>query len=145
MTMVVGPPAPVSQTGEIPSEMLWRWSVAEYHRLISEGWLTDSVELLDGLLVRKMAKNPLHTLTNELARLALEGCLPSGWCVNAQQPVTTATSEPEPDLSVVRGDRRQYRERHPGPEDLALVVEVSDTTLDRDQGTKRRLYAAAGI
>jgi Uma2 family endonuclease len=45
----------------------------------------------------------------------------------------------------VRGDTRQYLDRHPGPQDLALVVEVADTTLQRDRELKKRLYASAGI
>ncbi|NJN19604.1 MAG: Uma2 family endonuclease [Oscillochloris sp.] len=58
---------------------------------------------------------------------------------------TTADSEPEPDIVVVRGDRRDYPDRHPGPAEIGLVVEVSDTTLQRDRTIKQRLYAAAGI
>jgi Uma2 family endonuclease len=63
----------------------------------------------------------------------------------AQEPITTADSEPDPDVMVVRGARRNYRERHPGPGDVGLVVEVADTTLQRNRGVKLRLYAAAGI
>ncbi len=46
---------------------------------------------------------------------------------------------------VVRGDTRQYLDRHPGAEDIALIVEVSDTTLQRDRTVKKRIYARAGI
>ncbi|MFQ5859485.1 MAG: Uma2 family endonuclease, partial [Anaerolineae bacterium] len=46
---------------------------------------------------------------------------------------------------VVRGDTRQYLDRHPGPQDLALVVEVADTSLQRDRTFKKRVYALAGI
>jgi Uma2 family endonuclease len=65
--------------------------------------------------------------------------------VDAQEPITTESSEPEPDVVVVRGDRRLYRDRHPGPGDLALVVEVADATLARDRGSKKRVYAQAGL
>lgn len=54
-------------------------------------------------------------------------------------------SEPEPDITVVRGDRRDYADRHPGPEDIALIVEVSDSTLNRDQTAKKKVYALANI
>jgi hypothetical protein len=46
---------------------------------------------------------------------------------------------------VVRGDTRQYLDRHPGAEDIALIIEVSDTTLQRDRTVKKRIYARAGI
>jgi Uma2 family endonuclease len=119
--------------------------VAQYHEMIRAGILTDEdpVELLEGWLVVKMPKNPPHRLATELTREALGQRLPAGWHVQSQEPVTLADSEPEPDALVVRGDRRQYGDRHPGPQDLALVVEVADTTLARDRGVKKRLYAEA--
>ena len=46
---------------------------------------------------------------------------------------------------IVRGETRDYRDRHPGPEDVALIVEVADSTLERDRGVKRMVYARAGI
>jgi Uma2 family endonuclease len=54
-------------------------------------------------------------------------------------------NEPEPELSVIRQDTTAYNDRHPGPEDLLLVVEVSDTTLRTDLVLKARLYALTGI
>jgi len=46
---------------------------------------------------------------------------------------------------VVRGHRRDYRDRHPGPHDVAVVIEVSDTTLQRDRTLKKPIYARGGI
>ena len=54
-------------------------------------------------------------------------------------------NEPEPDLSVVRGESDDYTDHHPGPADIALVVEVADSSLSRDRGEKRDNYARAGI
>lgn len=62
-----------------------------------------------------------------------------------QEPITTADSEPEPDLSVVIGSPRDYFLRHPQPAEIALVVEVSDATLAQDRTLKKKLYAAAAI
>jgi Uma2 family endonuclease len=131
----------------VPDAPIWRLSVAQYHQMVQSGILTDDdpVELLEGWLVTKMPRNPPHRLATQLLREALAGLVPSGWFVDAQEPITTTDSEPEPDVVVVRGDRRDYRERHPGPDDLGLVVEVADTTLQRDRGPKQRLYASAGI
>jgi Uma2 family endonuclease len=115
--------------------------------MIQAGILTDDdpIELLEGWLVAKMPKNPRHRLVTQLLREALARLLPAGWYVDAQEPITTEDSEPEPDIAVVRGERRDYADRHPGPQDLALLIEVADTTLQRDRTLKKRLYARAGI
>lgn len=135
------------QPAAVSTEVIWRFSVDQYHAMIRAGILTedDPVELLEGWLVTTMPKNPPHSVVTQLTREALAPILPSGWYVDAQEPITTADSEPEPDVVVVRGDRRQYLNRHPGPQDVALVIEVADSTLQRDRVLKKRLYAAAGI
>lgn len=140
------PPASENST-LVPIDVIWRFSIDQYHAMIRAGILTedDPVELLEGWLVTKMPKNPHHRVATRLIRQALEGIIPTGWYVDTQEPLTTADSEPEPDVMVVRGETRQYLDRHPGPQDVALVVEVADSTLQRDRLLKKRLYAAAGI
>jgi len=136
------PPPPVS----LP-ESVWRFSVDEYHKMIEAGVLKedDPVELLEGILVTKMAKNPPHSLVTQLTRDALARLVLLGWFINAQEPITLADSEPEPDIAVVRGERREYAGHHPSAQDTTLVIEVADTSLSRDRGLKKRMYAAAGI
>ncbi len=131
----------------IPTEPIGRLSVDHYHAMIQAGILTDDdpIELLEGWLVVKMTKNPPHRVVTGLIRQALEHTLSNGWYVDSQEPITTNDSEPEPDVVVVRGARLDYLDRHPGPEDVALVVEVADATVKRDRGTKKRVYARAGI
>lgn len=126
---------------------LWRLSVDQYHQMIEAGILTDDdpVELLEGLLVQKMSKNPPHRMSTFLVRRMLERLLGDAWYIDSQESVTTADSEPEPDVTVSRGSVFTYAERHPGPADTALLVEVADATLHRDRGRKKRLYARAGI
>lgn len=130
-----------------PVTDLWRLGVGQYHAMVEAGILTaeDPVELLDGHLVVKMPKKPPHTAATYLVRKALERLVPRGWLVYVQEPVTLEESEPEPDVHVARGGPRQYLTRHPGPADVGLVVEVADTSLARDRGLKKRLYAEAGI
>ena len=131
----------------IPEAPIWQLSISQYHQMIRSGILTDDdpVELLEGLLVTKMPKNPPHRLANELAREALARLIPTGWHINTQEPITTEDSEPEPDLAIVQGERRQYRDRHPGAGEIAVVIEVADATLLNDRKLKKRLYARAGI
>jgi len=124
-----------------------RLSVEKYHEMIRQGILTanDRMELLDGILVSKMTTKPPHRLATQLIREALDRILPEGWHVESQMPVTLATSEPEPDGMVVRGKPRDYGDRHPSPQEVALVVEVADATLLTDRALKKALYAQAGI
>jgi len=104
----------------------------------------DRVELLEGRIVAKMNHNPLHDGTVQLVDEAISDRLPRGYKVRIQSSVTTSDSEPEPDVALVRGAIRDFLSRHPGPSDLALVVEVAETSLRCDRA-KRRLYARAGI
>jgi len=131
----------------VPTQPIWRLTVTQYHQMICAGILTedDPVELLEGWLVTKMPKNPPHTVSTQATGDVLARIVSDGWFVNRQEPITTDDSEPEPDVTVVRGDRRNYRERHPGPNDVGLLVEVAAASLERDRGPKKRLYASAGI
>ncbi|MEG3875753.1 Uma2 family endonuclease [Microcoleus sp. herbarium7] len=131
----------------VPTESIWRFSVAQYHQMIRLGILTDNdpVELLAGWVIQKMPKNPPHRAATKLTRNALEAIVPLGWYVDAQEPITLEDSEPEPDVVIVRGNTRDYLDRHPGSQDLALVVEISDSTLERDRTLKKTLYARAGM
>jgi Uma2 family endonuclease len=130
-----------------PVNLLVRFSVDQYHEMIHKGILAEdqSVELLDGWLTEKMPKNPQHRVATRLTREALERILPADWYVDSQEPITLANSEPEPDVVVVRGYTRHYLDRHPGPDNVGLVVEVADASLEHDQTLKLRLYAEAGI
>lgn len=124
-----------------------RFSVDEYHRLTELGILTedDNLELIEGYLVLKMARNPPHDGTVHRALKQLTRILPAGWDVRVQSAVSLPESEPEPDLAVVRDDPLEYTNRHPGPADIGLVIEVSDSTLLGDRADKGRIYARAGI
>lgn len=130
----------------LPPLPVARFSVEQYHRMIASGAFTedDQLELIDGWVVRKMAKGPGHEYATGQLEDFLRRQLPSGLHVRNQAPVTLARSEPEPDLAVVRGGRDTYRDRHPGAPDVLLVIEVSDTSLEVDR-LKGGTYASAAI
>ncbi len=123
-----------------------RMSVQRYHELVRVGAFTehDRVELLNGVVTEKMSKNPPHRTATRKIDLRLSSLVTGAWHVQNQEPVTLQTSEPEPDVTVVRGRLDDFSTRHPGPDDLAMVVEVSDTSLVTDR-FKAEIYAAAGI
>src|SRR5206468_585277 len=92
---------------------------------------------------RKMPTNPPHSLSKGLLKDLLALLLATDYFMREQDPTTTDDSEPEPDISAVRGKRRDYEIRHPTAADTGLLVEVSDSSLQRDR-EKRRVYARAG-
>ncbi|HUR52675.1 MAG TPA: Uma2 family endonuclease [Gemmataceae bacterium] len=124
-----------------------RFRVDEYQKMIDAGILTDedAVELLDGYVVHKMPRNPPHDGSMFALNTRLQRIVPSGWVVRCQGGTRLADSQPEPDLAIARGDERLYFTRQPLPSDLALVIEVADTSLDRDRHDKGRIYAGDGI
>jgi Uma2 family endonuclease len=125
---------------------LYRININEYERIARAGALDDDrIELIDGYLVRKMPKYPRHV--NTVARIlrALQATLPGWWC-RKEDPVRIPDfDEPEPDVAVVRGSIEDYQDRTPGPKDIALLVEVADTTLPRDRGEKAAAYGRGRI
>ncbi|MBS0204457.1 MAG: Uma2 family endonuclease [Planctomycetes bacterium] len=133
-------------------------TVDQIDRMIEAGILQDGepIELIDGMLVCKdrsacgedhMTHHPRHALLiSRLQRLLTASCASAGSFLRIQLPVALSNiSAPEPDLAVVRGTEEDYADRHPGPADLVLVIEVADSSLAADRSTKQRLYATAGI
>jgi hypothetical protein len=115
--------------------------------MIEAGILTtdDKVELLEGWIVPRMPHNPPHDGTIWLAQTTLLPLLPPDWILRVQSAITTPDSEPEPDLTVARAPGLRYFTTHPQPQDIGLLIEVSDTTLVQDRDDKGRLYARARI
>ena len=138
---------PAARYADPSSLRLRRFTVEEYHDLIEQGFFAadERFELLGGLIVEKMPRNPPHDAAVNRARRRLEKVLPPGWIVRVQSAITTDDSEPEPDVVVVRGDDDDYEQRHPGPGDIGLLLEIANTTLKDDRGFKLQIYARARI
>src|SRR5262249_39279585 len=128
-----------------PSARLHRFTVSQYERMADI--LEDrTVELVNGYVVEKMGKKPVHVLTVEQLGRRLDRACPSGWHVRQENPVSIPKfDEPEPDLVVARGILATYASRHPGPADVGLVIEVSETTLEIDRGSKLEAYARGKV
>ena len=133
-------------------------TVEQFHLMIHNGIVPEGapIELIDGLMVRKdrsargenlMTHNPRHALLiKRLQRLLVAPCESAGFHVQIQLPVTLNNiNAPEPDIAVVLGTEEDYADRHPGPADLPLVIEVGDSSVGTDRSTKQRLYATAGV
>lgn len=131
-----------------PPRSVHRFTIREYERLVKIGFLNpgDRTELIDGWLVDKMPQNPRHAGFMDIANQAIESLLSSKWTTRSQLPIRLpGDNVPEPDVVVVLAPKKQYTERHPTEKDAALVVEVSDTTLDEDRNLKLPQYARARI
>lgn len=125
---------------------LRRWTRAEYERLIEAGIFRpgESVELLGGDLMVSEPQGSAHYTAIGLVEDALRAALGPGWLVRSQGPVAlTDDSEPEPDVAVTRGSRRDYSHDHPSR--AALIVEVAESSLALDREHKGSLYARAGV
>lgn len=124
-----------------------RFTVDEYHRLIDDGFFAtnERVELLEGRLAEKAVQTPLHSAVVNILMKILFRMIDQRWHVCARSVVTLETSEPEPDLTVVRGTIEDYLRRHPGAADTCLLVEVADVELAIDRIDKLRIYAHAGV
>lgn len=147
----IPPPAttPCVSANSFPASVLYRLSVEQYHDMLRKGILKDGdpVELIEGVLVQKMTKHQPHCFATQTLRDLLSAMTKPGFFVSDQDPVTSEDSEPEPDVWIARGTRRQYLEqnRHPGPRETPLVIEVADSSLEFDETNKLRANARAGF
>jgi Uma2 family endonuclease len=125
-----------------------KWSREEFSRLIATDLLDADrrYELIEGLVLELMTHNPPHVTAVALVDGWLRSIVPDCYFVRSQSPIALDDhSEPEPDAAVVRGRIQDYARRHPEPSEIELVVEVSDSSLERDRKVKAPLYARVGI
>jgi Uma2 family endonuclease len=126
------------------------WTRDELEALEAAGLLAGTrFELIDGQLFDRMGQNPPHAyvvtiLTGILIDMFGRGRL------RVQLPVEPAEAEasrslPQPDFAVTRESAKAFATRHPGAEDVVLIIEVTDTTFEYDTKLKARLYARAGF
>jgi len=124
----------------------YRWTVEQYHRFAELGLLHDQrTELLDGEIIVAAPRLEEHLFTVMLVRRALERAMRSpGYLIREEKPTRLGGgSEPEPDIAVVPGTLEHFPGSDP-PQQPALVVEVSASTVDSDI-EKIGLYAREGI
>jgi Uma2 family endonuclease len=127
-----------------------RWTREQCAPLEASGLFEkERLELVDGELISKMGKNRPHVNTLSLMYLLLIKIFGERF-VNTEAPIDVSpadnpTNEPEPDLIVLNREFTSFTSGNPQPRDLSLVVEIADSTLTFDLGTKAALYARAGI
>ncbi|MEB3274801.1 MAG: Uma2 family endonuclease [Prochlorothrix sp.] len=123
-----------------------RWSIGDYHRMIGAGILQNRrVELLNGEILAMVPESPLHYNTAKRGSRYLLEQLGDRAEVRFNGPVTLAQSEPEPDIAIVHGPESRYNDCYPGVNEIYWLIEVSQSSFQRDMEVKRQLYAMEGI
>lgn len=121
---------------------VWPMSVAAYRSLGEAGFIPKNTELLYGIVYKKMSKSPPHSaIVRRLLKL-LQGLSLPGRIVSSEQPITCDDSEPEPDISIVRGREEDFWEEHPRTAELVIEVCVTSHEFDR---LKLKAYAIAEV
>ena len=121
---------------------IWPLSVETYHTLGELGLIPAKTELLYGQIYQKMPKSPFHAYLLQCLLELLRASVGPGFLVRTEQPITCADSEPEPGISVVRGEIADFRHAHPTTAELVIEICVSSHEYDR---SKIRAYAQAGV
>jgi len=132
-------PAPRPQT---------RITVEEYRRLVATGVIPENgrIELIRGVLVERSTINPPHATSISRLRKQITRFEEQSVLVRIEAPIALSPdSGPVPDFAVVKGSEDDCEARHPGLEDIYLVIEVSDSSLAVDQTIKLQLYAEAKL
>lgn len=136
----------MSTTSTSPAVALRRFTRDEYDRMIAAGLFQpeERLELIDGQIVEMSPQGSRHSTAVRLTEKALAAAFGDGFDIRVQMPLALdERSEPEPDVAVVPGSTRDYRDAHPSR--ALLVVEAADKTLRFDRGRKLALYARCGI
>ena len=129
------------------AERSYRFDVRQFYRMMAAGIFEDQkVELVAGKIY-EMTDLPLHTFALGRFHEGLRALLAiDEWTIREENPILIGRYwAPKPDIAVLRGSDTTYAARHPRPQEIALLIEVSDTTYHRDRGRKWRRYAAARI
>jgi Uma2 family endonuclease len=121
-----------------------RMTVEEFEKTDFYG--DNRLELIDGYIVRRDEMKPAHAVVTGRLRRRIDRTLSAGWSTREDKPVRIPPRyEPLPDIATVRGDDENYLEHHPGPGDIAFLVQISDATLSKDQGKKLATYTQNDI
>ena len=115
-------------------------TVEAYHFLYRNGLVSEKTELLEGVVVEKMPKDPIHAnIVTNLAYYLYEK-LKNKFQVRQENPIYAGFSEPEPDIAIV--PNKDYSTEH--PKEVFIVIEVANTSLGIDRA-KTSIYAGANI
>ena len=122
-----------------------KWTKQEYYKMVEMGLFTGKhVELMEGQIIEMSPMGSLHRTAITLAAEILRNIFIGRYFISTQCPMDLGeSSDPEPDIAVIRGEIRDYTHSH--PTSAVLIVEIADSSLEYDRNKKGSLYARAGI
>lgn len=119
----------------------YKWSIEEWHELVNSGLLEGKpVEFLEGEIIEMSPEGVEHSYTNRSVVKYLRRLFKQKAEIIQAQPITLDNSEPEPDITIARLPETIYRSHHPYPQDIYLLVEISNRTLNKDLRQKIITY-----
>ena len=133
---------------QIPALMRKKFRTDEVYQMMKIGILPEESgwELIDGEIIQKMTVGSKHASVVRRIEKYLERNFGDFVMVSGQNPIhIDEHNEPEPDIALLKPRDDFYAEKHPEPQDVLLVIKVSDSTLEFDRETKKTIYAEAGI
>ncbi len=139
---MLGVPAPLVLEPQRP----YRFTVDDLYCMAANGIIKDDdrVELIEGELVMMPPIDPGHAEGTDNSQHRIDRQIEPQFRVRCQHPVhLSSISHPQPDIAVVK--QQSYKDRHPGPDDILLIIEVANSTLAYDLGRKKLMYATAAI
>lgn len=151
MSAIMPPAVPAQEAEEAADSGVraYAWTVEAFYRAIESGVFANPqwLELMDGEIIDHMSPQQTpHVQAILLCVEAMRAAFGVSFHVRAQSPLNVnQRTEPEPDVMVIRGALRDYDTRKPIAENVALLLEISDTTLSYDRHRKAAIYAEAGI
>jgi Uma2 family endonuclease len=122
-----------------------KWTREELFKMWAMGILEGQrVELIDGEVIEMNPLSSAHATAVTLASYSLREIFGKGWVVRIQNPLSLGIhSEPHPDIAVVTGQVRDFKDEHPTT--AKLIVEIADSSLAYDRSRKAALYAEKQI
>jgi Uma2 family endonuclease len=124
------------------------FTVADYERMCQVGIFSEDerLELVCGEVIQMSPIGERHAACVNVLDEIVRERLGRSVTVSVQNPVLLdAFSAPQPDILILKRRADFYRHAHPRPEDVLLIIEVSDSTLEYDRKVKMPLYAGVGI
>lgn len=150
-TTLLEPEAETTTSLATPSDVidklsLYHWTPAQYRQMAEVGILAEGekVELIEGMIVRKMTRNAPHDGTLQVVSRRLISLVSEKWEIRSQSAIITKDSEPEPDLAIVPGPVDRYGSEHPVASEVMFVAEIADSSLVFDR-RKASVYARGGV
>lgn len=128
---------------------IFRWSLDQYHQLAEANVLPEEArtELLNGEIIYMSPIGKLHAACVRRIDKLLQKLLGDRVLISTQNPISIALndSEPQPDIAVLQPRADFYAAKHPAPEDVHLIIEIADSSVEKDRTLKIPLYAQANI